>query len=118
MTQDQRPLDDIIEDLLVDPHYADHPLREALSLLWSQSRDQLERLERITHISDGFQKMARDETMSLQQRYDRQLRKLEKAAHISDHYQEMMRDLNVALLQASTSDHRPASPIAGCWSSG
>jgi len=104
-TRDQRPLDDIIEDLLNDPQYAGHPLRDALFQLWSQSREQLERLERVTHISDGFQKMAREQTTSLKQRYDRQLRKLEKAAHISDRYQDMMRDLNIALQEASTHDH-------------
>lgn len=105
MSRDRRRLDDIIEDLLADPQYAGQPLRDALSQLWSQSREHLERLERLTHISDGFQRMARDQTTSLQQRYDRQLRKLEKAVHISDRYQQMMRDLNTALQDASTHDH-------------
>ncbi|MDR3439425.1 biofilm regulation diguanylate cyclase SiaD [Telmatospirillum sp.] len=104
MSCDRRKLDDVIEELLKDPQYAEHPLYDALNRLWSQSRQQLERLERLTHISDGFQKMARDETTSLEQRYDRQLRKLERAARISDRYQEMMRDLNNALKDASTHD--------------
>lgn len=102
---ERRHLDDIIEDLLADPRYAGHPLQDALKQLWMQSRDCLTRLERLAHISDGYQKMARDQTTSLQQRYDRELRRLEKAVHISDRYQEMMRELNSSLQDASTRDH-------------
>lgn len=105
MIRERRHLDDLIEDLLRDPQYAGHPLRSALSQLWEQSRTQLERLERLTHISDGFQRMALDQKSSLEDRYNRQLRKLERAARISDRYQDMMRDLNVALREASTHDH-------------
>ncbi|PKU26617.1 biofilm regulation diguanylate cyclase SiaD [Telmatospirillum siberiense] len=105
MPPDRRPLDDIIEDLLADSQYEGHPLRDALNRLWTQSRDHLNRLERIAHISDGYQKMAFDQTISLQQRYDRELRRLEKAVRISDRYQDMMRELNNALQDASTRDH-------------
>lgn len=105
MDSDQRHLDDIIEDLLADPRYTGHPLQEALTRLWEQSRDHLTRLERIAHISDGFQRMARDQSASIQQRYDRELRRLEKAVRISDRYQQMMRELNNSLQDASTRDH-------------
>lgn len=105
MTAHRPHLDDLIEALLADPQYEGHPLREALDRLWRNSGEQLERLERLTHISDGFQRMARDQSTTLQQRYDRQLRKLEKAARISDRYQDMLRDLNTALQEASTHDH-------------
>lgn len=101
---DGADLDAWIETLLKDERYRGHPLREALALLWSLNSEQVERLERIAHISDGYQSMALEQSLSLSRRYDKQLRKLEKAARISDRYQRMMRDLNLALEQASTHD--------------
>ncbi|EMQ5443092.1 biofilm formation regulator diguanylate cyclase SiaD [Pseudomonas aeruginosa] len=62
------------------------------------------RLERIARISDGFQSMAREQNLSLSERYHKQLRRLEKVARISDRYQQMMRDLNLALKEASIRD--------------
>lgn len=100
----ERELDLLIEELLADPQYFDHPLREALFLKHQQSLDQLARLERIARISDGFQSMARAQNSTLSERYHKQLRQLEKVARISDRYQNMMRDLNVALREASTHD--------------
>ncbi|OTJ95820.1 GGDEF domain-containing protein [Pseudomonas aeruginosa] len=62
------------------------------------------RLERIARISDGFQSMAREQNLSLSERYHKQLRRLEKVARISDRYQQMMRDLHLALKEASIRD--------------
>ncbi|MBG6464394.1 biofilm formation regulator diguanylate cyclase SiaD [Pseudomonas aeruginosa] len=62
------------------------------------------RQERIARISDGFQSMAREQNLSLSERYHKQLRRLEKVARISDRYQQMMRDLNLALKEASIRD--------------
>lgn len=104
MTREDRRLDELIEALLDDEQYRDHPVREALARLWHQSRDQLSRLERISRISDGFQTLAREKELSLTERYNKQLRQLEKIARISDRYQQMMRDLNLALKEASTRD--------------
>ncbi|MBO3275841.1 biofilm regulation diguanylate cyclase SiaD [Pseudomonas schmalbachii] len=109
MTND-RELDLLIEELLADPQYEGHPLREALYLKHQQSMDQLARLERIARISDGYQSMAREQTYTLSERYHKQLRQLEKVARISDRYQVMLRDLNVALKDASTRD--PLTGIA------
>ncbi|WP_370600429.1 biofilm regulation diguanylate cyclase SiaD [Pseudomonas nitroreducens] len=106
----ERELDLLIDELLADPQYEGHPLREALYLKHQQSLDQLARLERIAKISDGFQSMARAQNSTLSERYHKQLRQLEKVARISDRYQNMMRDLNIALREAST--HDPLTGIA------
>jgi diguanylate cyclase (GGDEF)-like protein len=100
----ERELDLLVEDLLSDPQHYGHPLREALAHLQQQNLDQLSRLERIARISDGYQSLAREQNLSLSERYHRQLRQLEKVARISDRYQDMLRDLNQALREASLHD--------------
>lgn len=104
MNKSSRDLDQRVQTLLDQDEYRDHPLYEALSLLWTQSQDQVERLERITRISDGFQAMARQRELSLAERYNKQLRQLERVTQISDRYQSVMRDQNIELLEASTRD--------------
>lgn len=103
-----RPLDDALESrilaLLSDEQYEDHPLRLALEDLWEAMGTQLNRLERITELSDRYQKVARENTLHLAKRYDRQIRLLERVLRISDRYQSMLKDLNVALREASTHD--------------
>lgn len=93
-----------IQQLLDDEHYKDHPLRETLAELWQAMGWQLARLERITELSDRYQRVAREKTMRLSQRYDRQIRLLERVLRISDRYQSMLKELNVALREASTHD--------------
>ncbi|MBP9956107.1 MAG: biofilm regulation diguanylate cyclase SiaD [Pseudomonas sp.] len=100
----ERELDQLVESLLSDPQHYGHPLREALARLQQQNLDQLSRLERIARISDGYQSLAREQNLSLSERYHRQLRQLEKVARISDRYQDMLRDLNLALKEASLRD--------------
>lgn len=100
----ERDLGALVEQLLADPQYNDHPLREALFLVYQQSTNQLYDLERITRISDGFQSMTRAQHATLSERYDQQLRRLRKILRISDRYQAMMNDLNDALRTASTHD--------------
>lgn len=100
----ERELDALVEQLLADPQYQGHPLREALLLVYQHSTDQLNHLERITRISDGFQSMARAQHSTLSERYDQQLRRLRKILRISDRYQAVMTDLNDALRTASTHD--------------
>ncbi|KAF0815236.1 putative diguanylate cyclase YdaM [Andreprevotia sp. IGB-42] len=102
--KDGRILDGTIETLLADPQYAGHPLRAALDELYGEFRGQLHQIERITHISDRYQSMAREQNQSLLERYRRQMKKLEKIARISDRYQAVMRDLNEALKEASNHD--------------
>lgn len=93
-----------IQDLLNDEQYIDHPLREALSDLWDAMFWQISRLEKITDISDRYQRAARERANHLSKRYDRQIHLLERVLRISDRYQSMLKDLNEALREASTHD--------------
>lgn len=104
------PLEKIIEALLADEQYLGHPLREALFQLWTNTREQLARLERITKISDRYQNIAQERARTMTERYDRQLRQIEKITRISDRYQLMLQDLNIALKEAST--HDPLTGLA------
>lgn len=97
-------LDRRIADLLADPAYDGHPLREALSDLWSQTNEHMARIERVTQLSDAYQSMALQREQGLYERFDRQLRRLARIARISDHYQSMMRDLNRTLEETSRRD--------------
>lgn len=102
--RDDHELERRIEALLADPAHADHPLRGALSDLYGEFNDLVHQLDRIAHISDRYQSAAREQSLSLHERYRKQLRQLEKLARISDRYQLMMRDLNDALKDASLRD--------------
>ncbi|MPS28892.1 biofilm regulation diguanylate cyclase SiaD [Pigmentiphaga sp.] len=104
MKRDIEDLGRRIEQLLAQPEYRDHPLREALDEVWRALLDQTTRLDRVTHISDGYQSLSKERENDLDERFQKQLRKLEKLARISDHYQRMMQDLNVALSDASNRD--------------
>ncbi len=98
------PLEQEVINLLADPQFEGHPLKEALSQLWGAHHDLLGRIERIARVSDGYQSIARERELSLSARFDKQLRQLEKVARISDRYQMMMQDLNASLREASTLD--------------
>ena len=101
---DDGSLERSIEALLADEQYLEHPLRSALAQLWQGTREQLSRLERITQISDRYQRLAQEQTKTVTERYDRQFRQIEKIIRISDRYQGMLQDLNKALQEASTHD--------------
>jgi diguanylate cyclase (GGDEF)-like protein len=104
MSRDPRPFDQHIERLLADDSYVGHPLHDALGDLWKAHCEQRERLERVTHLSDAYQTLARKRENDLGDRFNKQFRQLEKLARISDRYQQMMRDLNLALNDASNRD--------------
>jgi len=97
-------LESRIRALLAEPGYEGHPLREGLDVLWQHTVEQLERLERISYLSDAFQSMARQRERGMVERYDRELRRLAKIVRISDGYQEMMRNVNAALKESSSRD--------------
>ncbi len=101
---DDGALERSIEALLADEQHLGHPLRSALAQLWESTREQLSRLERITQISDRYQRLAQEQTKTVTERYDRQFRQIEKIIRISDRYQGMLQDLNKALQEASTHD--------------
>jgi diguanylate cyclase (GGDEF)-like protein len=109
-TRDEGQLDQNIEELLADPQYQDHPLKLALESLLQRQKDQLDQLERLTSISDGYQVVLQQRNQTLAQRHQKQLRQLQKIVRISDHYQNMLRDLNDALKIASTQD-----PLTGLF---
>jgi diguanylate cyclase (GGDEF)-like protein len=101
---DGKQLEAAIEALLADDAYQGHPLRQALAGLYAEFHEQLYRIERIARISDHYQSVAREASLSLTERYSKQLRQLEKIARISDRYQLMLRDLNESLKEASVTD--------------
>ena len=110
MSAESRPLHDDealiarVEGLLAQAEYGDNPLREALAQLFEYSQEQRSRLERLVRISDGYQSLARSNSLTLAERYDRQLRRLEKLARISDRYQKSLRETSEALKEASLHD--------------
>jgi diguanylate cyclase len=97
-------LEQRIQDLLNDEQYSGHPLREALGDLWDAMAWQISTLEKVTDISDRYQRAARERANMLSKRYDRQIHLLERVLRISDRYQSMLKDLNDALRKASTHD--------------
>lgn len=107
-------LDDNLEERVAEPladeQYVGHPLRDVLEQVMDRMGQQLNRLERITQISDRYQAGAQERVRHISRRYDRQIRKLEKAIRISDRYQAMLNDLNKALQEASTHDQLTGLP--------
>ena len=93
-----------VEGLLAQAEHRDNPLREPLAQLFAHSEGQRHRLERLVRISDGYQTVARSNSLTLAEQYDRQLRRLEKLARISDHYQNSLRQMSEALKEASLHD--------------
>lgn len=102
--RDGRQLEAEVEALLADESHADHPLHKALAGLYTEFQARLHQIERITQISDHYQSVTREASLSLSDRYAKQLRQLQKIARISDRYQLIMRDLNQALRTASITD--------------
>ena len=90
--------------LLAQEEYRDHPLRDMLAELWQAMVWQLERIERVAALSDRYQRVARENSLNLSNRYDKQIRLLERVLRISDGYQSMLQDINLALREASTHD--------------
>lgn len=104
MAQQDPDVDDLVQRLLADPTYHNHPLHEGLALLWGRYRDQLRRLDRIAHLSDHVQLTERRDGQARTAQFEKRLRKLERMTRISDRYQDMLRDMNQALERASTHD--------------
>lgn len=98
------PIEQRISLLLATPEHQDNSLYGPLTELWQKHLELINRLDRITRISDGYQSLAREKEVTLAESMDKHLRQLEKIARISDRYQQMMHDLNLALREASTHD--------------
>ncbi|MGL6071935.1 biofilm regulation diguanylate cyclase SiaD [Craterilacuibacter sp.] len=97
-------LEQTISSLLADPQWQDHPLHDALSMLFSRYRTDTEQLERLTRISDRYQKAEYDRGLSYAERHDAQLKRLERLLRISDRYQHSLQELNKELRQQSEHD--------------
>jgi diguanylate cyclase (GGDEF)-like protein len=93
-----------ITSLLADEANQGHPLHPPLEELWKKYSAVIERLNRISHVSDAYQASARERELNQSEQLERQLRQLEKISRISDRYQRVMHDLNLALKQAATHD--------------
>lgn len=93
-----------IVQLLAQPQYQGHPLHSALTELLTAYQVQQHQLEKITRISDGYQRLELEHKQSLYERQRRQQRQLEKITRISDRYQTMLRELNQTLRELSTRD--------------
>lgn len=97
-------LEDRISALLRGNDAGTEALHAALDELFTRYRQQQRLLDRLTHISDRFQRAERDRGHNYLQKYERKVRQLEKIIRISDQYQEIMRELNERLHTLSTHD--------------
>lgn len=97
-------LEERVRRILADPAHRENPLTEVLGEVWTTLENHLERLERITLLSDSFQAMARERERGLSERFDRQLRRINRIVRISDRYQKMLQELNAHLKEASQRD--------------
>jgi diguanylate cyclase (GGDEF)-like protein len=101
---DETALLDEIGALLADPAHAGNPLRPVLQRLRDLHCQQCERLERLVRISDGYHGLAREDSNTLADRFEREMYRLRKLARISDLYQRGLLDLTEALRDASLKD--------------
>ncbi|OZI31658.1 GGDEF domain-containing protein [Bordetella genomosp. 10] len=107
MKKRYQDLEKRIQTLLADPAHEAHPLRETLADLWQHTNEQLDRLERISDLSDAFAPAAPRREGGLADRFERfgrELRRLAKVMRISDGYQELMRGMNASLKESSSRD--------------
>ncbi|GBG01163.1 GGDEF domain-containing protein [Azospira sp. I13] len=81
-----------------------------LQALFDRYRTQQRLLDRLTHISDQFQRAERDRGDSYAENYQRKVRQIEKIVRISDQYQVMLRELNERLHTISIQDELTGLP--------
>ncbi|MBK1717676.1 biofilm regulation diguanylate cyclase SiaD [Thiocystis violacea] len=93
-----------IESLLEDTGHADNPLRPVLTEVLEHIHTQNQRMERLLKISDGYQLLERNQTLSLAERCDKQIKRMEKLARISDQYQRNLLEVAESLRQAANQD--------------
>jgi diguanylate cyclase len=78
--------------------------------LYERYRTQQRMLERLTRISDHFQRAERDRGKSYAEKLQRKVRQIEKIVRISDRYQAMLHGLNERLMAISTHDQLTGLP--------
>lgn len=106
----RQELEERVQVLLADPANLAHPLGAALQELWEHMGEHVQRLERVTALSDSYQWMAREREKSLCDRLENQLRRIGRIVRISDQYQDMLRDMNARLHEISSRDPLTEAP--------
>ncbi len=104
MTEKPCDPDSQIDELLSDPAWDGHPLREALAALAERHRRLLRQLDRLMYIADRYQDAERERGLSYVERYEQQLHRLDRLLRISDRYQKIMQNLHEELRQQSIHD--------------
>lgn len=113
--EDDKTFEERITRLLVNPSEANPvELGLALQTLFWHYRAQQRLLDRVTHLSDRYQRAERDRGMSYADRYQKKIRQIEKIVRISDQYQAMLHDINDRLLHVSTHDVLTNLPNRRC----
>lgn len=64
-TEENENLKKLIDQLLADPQYTGHPLRDALQQIHERQEKQRVRMDRVARISDGFQAMLHEQKEEL-----------------------------------------------------
>ncbi len=99
------PLLGTVATLLASEDASVDDLRAGLAALMQRCSDQERILERVTRLSDGFQRAERDRGASYLKHYLNEVRRVEKIVRISDRYQEMLRELNGRLTCMANTDY-------------
>nr|MBF0685198.1 GGDEF domain-containing protein [Pseudomonas sp.] len=110
MNARRQELEQRVQALLADPANQAHPLGTALRELWEHMGEHVQRLERITALSDSYQWMARERERGLCDRFENQVRRISRIVRISDQYQSMLRDMNARLQEISSRDPLTEAP--------
>lgn len=102
------------EALLNDPLASNDTLRTDLAKLLQRCRAQQQLLDRLTQISDKYQRLERERGQTYAEQLQRKVRQIEKIVRISDGYQAMLQDLNSRLTTTSTHDDLTGLPNRRC----
>lgn len=79
-------------------------LRSLVEALLRRCHEQQRLLDRVTHLSDGFQRAERERGDDYLKHYRRELRRVEKIVRISDRYQVMLQEMNGRLVSMANTD--------------
>lgn len=102
------PLFKLVETLLTDEQTSVADLRMALTALSQRCFEQQRLLDRLTRLSDGFQRAERERGDDYLKHYQREVRRVEKIVRISDRYQDMLREMNNRLISMANTDYLTA----------
>lgn len=101
---EEDPLLERVRAELSDVGLGVEQLRHSLAELLQRCQEQQRLLDRVTRLSDGYQRAERDRGEGYLKHYMRELRRVEKIVRISDRYQDMLRDANTQLASMANTD--------------